>query len=138
MLLNEEKLILNFSLFNNWEEKYEYLIELGGDICLIDPDKKTSKYLIQGCQSKVWLDFEFKNDKLYFYGDSDALISKGLVALIIELYSGNSPKEILTYQDSFFEKINLKEHLSMTRSNGLNMMIKKIKKHAYEQLNKNG
>ena len=86
----------------------------------------------------MWLDFEFKNDKLYFYGDSDALISKGLVALIIELYSGNSPKEILTYQDSFFEKINLKEHLSMTRSNGLNMMIKKIKKHAYEQLNKNG
>ena len=64
MLLNEEKLILNFSLFNNWEEKYEYLIELGEDICLIDPDKKTSKHLIQGCQSKVWLDFEFKNDKL--------------------------------------------------------------------------
>ena len=126
MLLNEEKLILNFSLFNNWEEKYEYLIELGEDICFIDPDKKTSKYLIQGCQSKVWLDFEFKNDKLYFYGDSDALISKGLVALIIELYSGNSPKEILTHQDNFFEKINLKEHLSMTRSNGLNMMIKKI------------
>ena len=75
MLLNEEKLILNFSLFNNWEEKYEYLIDLGEDICFIAPEKKTPEYLIKGCQSKVWLDFEFKDNKLYFYGDSDALLT---------------------------------------------------------------
>tara|TARA_B100000902_G_scaffold397767_1_gene462506 strand:- start:300 stop:704 length:405 start_codon:yes stop_codon:yes gene_type:complete len=134
MQLNEEKIVADFALFNTWEEKYEYLIELGGDISLIQPEKKTPENLIHGCQSQVWLDCEKRDDRLYFYGDSDALISKGLVALIIKLFSGSTALEILNSNNVVFDKIQLNQHLSMTRSNGLVMMIKQIKKYAQKNI----
>ena len=135
MQLNEDKIVADFALFNTWEEKYEHLIELGGDIDLINPEKKKDEYLIHGCQSQVWLDYENRDGRLYFYGDSDALISKGLVALIIKLFSGGTPLEIVNYNNGVFERIQLNQHLSMTRSNGLIMMIKQIKKYAQKHLN---
>ena len=134
MRLNEDKIIADFALCNTWEEKYEHLIDLGGDIPLIPAEKKTPLNLIHGCQSRVWLDCEKRDDRLYFYGDSDALISKGLAALIIKLFSGGTALEILNYNNSVFEKIKLNQHLSMTRSNGLVMMIKQIKKYAQKNI----
>ena len=134
MQINEDKIVDDFALFNTWEEKYEYLIELGGDIALIRPEKKTPEHLIHGCQSRVWLDCEKRGGRLYFYGDSDALISRGLVALIIKLFSGSKPLEIVKYNNGVFEKIKLNQHLSMTRLNGLIMMIKQIKKYAQKNL----
>ena len=107
---------------------------MGGDIPLIKAEKKTAAHLINGCQSQVWLDCEKRDDRLYFYGDSDALISKGLAALIIKLFSGGTALEILNYNNSVFEKIKLNQHLSMTRSNGLVMMIKQIKKYAQKNI----
>ena len=134
MRLNEDEIIADFALCDTWEEKYEHLIELGGDIPLIKAEKKTTAHLINGCQSQVWLDCEKRDDRLYFYGDSDALISKGLAALIIKLFSGGTALEILNYNNSVFEKIKLNQHLSMTRSNGLVMMIKQIKKYAQKNI----
>ena len=134
MRLNEDEIIADFALCGTWEEKYEHLIELGSDIPLIKAEKKTAAHLINGCQSQVWLDCEKRDDRLYFYGDSDALISKGLAALIIKLFSGGTALEILNYNNSVFEKIKLNQHLSMTRSNGLVMMIKQIKKYAQKNI----
>ena len=134
MQTKENKIISEFSLYSSWEEKYEHLIEIGEEIPLIKSDKKTPDYLIQGCQSNVWLDCEKRKERLYFYADSDALISKGLVALIIQLFSGSTALEIVNYQNTLFEKIQLKQHLSMTRANGLLMMIKKIKNYAKKNL----
>ena len=124
------KIIDSFSFFHSWEEKYEYLIELGRQMSPLNPKFKNDNYLIPGCQSKVWLYCEKKNKKLYFYGDSDALITKGIVAIIIQLYSGLSKKEILLEDEDVFEIIGLRDHLSMTRANGLNLMITKIKQFA--------
>ena len=135
MQLNENKIVADFALFSTWEEKYEHIIELGGDIDLISPEKRVDEYLVRGCQSQVWLDYKNRDGRLYFYGDSDALISKGLVALIIKLFSGGTPLEIVNYNNEVFEKIQLNQHLSMTRSNGLIMMIKQIKKYAQKHLN---
>lgn len=124
------KIIDNFSLFHSWEEKYEYLIELGREMEPLNPLFKNDNHLIHGCQSKVWLYCEKKNEKLYFYGDSDALITKGIVAIIIQLYSGLNKKEIKTEANDVFKKIGLRDHLSMTRANGLNLMINRIKQFA--------
>jgi len=124
------KIIDNFSFFHSWEEKYEYLIELGREMKPLNTKFKNDKHLIHGCQSKVWLYCEKKNEKLYFYGDSDALITKGIVAIIIQLYSGLSKKEIQAESEGVFETIGLTDHLSMTRANGLNLMINKIKQFA--------
>jgi len=121
-----EEIIADFSLFSSWEEKYEYLIELGKDMPSINPNLKSDKNLIHGCQSRVWLHCEEKNNKLYFHGDSDSLITKGLVALVINLYSGLQKSEIMEFDHIVFEKIGLRDHLSMTRSNGLSLMLKKI------------
>jgi len=121
-----EEIIADFSLFSSWEEKYEYLIELGKDMPPINPDLKSDKNLIHGCQSRVWLYCEEKNNKFYFHGDSDSLITKGLVALVVDLYSGLQKSEIIGIDYVIFEKIGLRDHLSMTRSNGLNLMLQKI------------
>ena len=134
MQTRENKIISEFSLYNSWEEKYEHLIEIGSEIPLIEADKKTPDYLIQGCQSNVWLDCKKRDGRLYFYADSDALISKGLVALIIQLFSGSTASEIVNYKNTLFEKIQLNQHLSMTRANGLLMMIRKIQNYAKQNL----
>ena len=131
------KIIADFDFFNSWEEKYEHLIDLGKDMSELKEGLKTESNLIKGCQSKVWMHCEYKNKKLYFYGDSDALITKGLVALIITLYSGLSAEEILNANIDFFKQIGLREQLSMTRSNGLNMMLEKIRKYGQKYV-KNG
>jgi len=131
------KIIADFDFFNSWEEKYEHLIDLGKDMSELKEGLKTESNLIKGCQSKVWMYCEYKNKKLYFYGDSDALITKGLVALIIKLYSGLSAEEILNENTDFFKQIGLREQLSMTRSNGLNMMLEKIRKYGQKYV-KNG
>ena len=127
----------DFDFFNSWEEKYEHLIDLGKDMSELKEGLKTESNLIKGCQSKVWMHCEYKNKKLYFYADSDALITKGLVALIIKLYSGLSAEEILNGNTDFFKQIGLREQLSMTRSNGLNMMLEKIRKYGQKYV-KNG
>ena len=131
------KIIADFDFFNSWEEKYEHLIDLGKDMSELNGDLKTESNLIKGCQSKVWMHCEYKNKKLYFYGDSDALITRGLVALIITLYSGLSAEEILNENTDLFKQVGLHEQLSMTRSNGLNMMLENIQKYGQKYI-KNG
>ncbi|MBF24994.1 MAG: Fe-S metabolism protein SufE [Flavobacteriales bacterium] len=126
----EKKIITDFSLFPSWEEKYEYIIELGKELAPLKQVYKSEKHLIKGCQSRVWLVCKYNKPKLYFFGDSDALITKGIVALVIKLYSQSSPQEIINNDMGVFSKIGLNEHLSMTRSNGLNSMLKVIKNYA--------
>jgi len=131
------KIIADFNFFNSWEEKYEHIIDLGKSLPELTESLKTEAALIKGCQSKVWMHCEYKNKKLYFYADSDALIAKGLVALIINLYSGLSAEDVLDENVDFLKQIGLQEHLSMTRSNGLNMMLEKIRNYG-KKYRKNG
>ena len=128
------QIIEEFSFLNSWEEKYEYLIGLGAEIPELDSSLKIDGNLMRGCQSKVWLISKYNNGKLYFYGDSDALITKGLVALVLRLYSNATAGEIINTELDVFEKIGLKKHLSMNRANGLNIMIGTIRKHAVKYL----
>lgn len=128
------QIINTFALFSSWEEKYEHLIELGQDMIPLKLSLKKDQYLISGCQSKVWLICEKKKKKLYFYADSDALITKGIIAIIVSLYSGSTAQEIIEYRNDVFEKIRLKEHLSMTRANGLNIMLETICNYANKYL----
>ncbi|MCL6524614.1 MAG: SufE family protein [Thermoflavifilum sp.] len=133
MTINEiqDELIEEFNLLTDWVDKYEYLIQLGKDLPPIDPQYKTDEYLIKGCQSKVWLHAELKDDgKVYFTADSDAIISKGLVSLVIRILSGHTPEEIAQAELYSIDRIGLKEHLSPTRSNGLVSMIKQMKLYA--------
>lgn len=111
-------------------EKYEYIIQLGKEVPLIDEQYKTDEYIIKGCQSKVWLFPEIKDGKVYFTADSDAIITKGLVSLMVKVLSGHSAKEIVDADLYFVDKIGLKEHLSPTRANGLLSMIKQMKLYA--------
>jgi cysteine desulfuration protein SufE len=124
------EIIEEFEMFENWLDKYNYIIELGKELEGLDEEFKEPKYLISGCQSQVWLTSEYKDGKVYFKADSDAIITKGIVYLLIRVLSGHTPSEILDYDLSFLEKIGLKEHLSPTRSNGLNSMIKQIRLYA--------
>ncbi len=121
-----KEIVDSFLLFDSWEEKYEYIIDLGRELDPLNKGLRTDTNLIVGCQSKVWLYCEEKNNKCFFYGDSDALITKGLVALIIKVFSGLDKDEIVNFDKAFFEKIGLRSKLSMTRSNGLNLMLQKI------------
>ena len=123
-------IISEFSLFEDWMEKYEYIIELGKSIPLIDPKFKTDDNLIKGCQSKVWMHAEIKNNNVLFYADSDAIITKGIIAILIRVFSNQEPKNILESDTKFIDEIGLKEHLSPTRANGLVSMIKQIKIYA--------
>ena len=124
----KEELVSEFELFDDWMDKYNYIIELGKELPMIDAQYKTSEYLIDGCQSQVWLHAEKQDDKIVFTADSDAIITKGIVNLLIRVFSGRTPQEII--DDSYLDAIGLKEHLSPTRSNGLASMIKQIKMYA--------
>ena len=132
----KSEIISEFSLFEDWMEKYEYIIELGKSIPLIDPKFKTDDNLIKGCQSKVWIHAEIKNNNVLFYADSDAIITKGIIAILIRVFSNQNPKNILESDTKFIDKIGLKEHLSPTRANGLVSMIKQIKIYALAFNNK--
>lgn len=126
----QSEIIDEFSMFDDWMQRYEYLIELGKSLPLISPDKKTDDNIIKGCQSKVWIDGELDGDKIKFTADSDAILTKGMVALLLRVFSEQNPDQILNADLHFVDEIGLKEHLSPTRANGLVSMIKQIKLYA--------
>jgi cysteine desulfuration protein SufE len=119
-----------FSVFDDWMEKYNLLIDMGKELPAVDPKFKTKDFLIEGCQSKVWLHPEFNNGKIIFTADSDALITKGIIALLIRVLSGRTPDEIISSELWFIDKIGLRQNLSPTRSNGLLSMIRQMKLYA--------
>ena len=123
----QEEIIEEFEMFDDWMAKYEYLIELGKSLSLIEECYKTDDNLIRGCQSRVWLHAEMKGEQLVFTADSDAIITKGLVALMTRVLSDHTPDEIINTELYFIDRIGLKDHLSPTRSNGLLSMIKQMK-----------
>ncbi|WP_277064745.1 SufE family protein [Prevotella aurantiaca] len=132
MTINEiqDEIIAEFDEFTEWMDKYQMLIDLGNELEGLGVEYKTEQNLIDGCQSRVWLQCDIKDDKLVFTADSDALITKGIIALLIRVVSGHTPKEILDTDLYFIERIGLHQHLSPTRSNGLLSMVKKIKAYA--------
>ena len=136
MSLEESKqsIIDDFSMFDEWLDKYEYIIELGKKLDSFPENKKTDDRLIKGCQSRVWLDWKVKDGKLYFTADSDAIITKGIISLLISVYSGRSAEEIAGDDFSFLEELGLKENLSPTRANGLESMVETIKRAAKENV----
>lgn len=125
-----EQIVEEFSQFDDWMDKYNYLIDLGRNLPLIDEKYKTDANIINGCQSKVWLNAEFNDNKVFFTADSDAIITKGLVSVLIRALSNQSPDDIINTDLSFLDKTGLKAHLSPTRSNGLLSMIKQMKLYA--------
>jgi cysteine desulfuration protein SufE len=126
----QEEIVDEFSMFDDWVERYEYIIELGKNLPLIKEEFKTENNLIKGCQSKVWLQGEKKEDKIVFTADSDAILTKGIIAILIRTFSNQKASDILEADMSFIDEIGLKEHLSPTRANGLVSMIKNIKMYA--------
>jgi len=129
----QEEIIDEFNLFDDWMERYEYLIELGKSLPIIDQQYKLDENIIKGCQSKVWLYSEMNNTKINFTADSDAILTKGLVALLLRVFSNKTPEDILMADTLFIDQIGLKEHLSPTRANGLVSMLKQIKLYAIAQ-----
>ena len=126
----QQEIIEEFSFFEDWMQRYEHMIELGKSLPLIDPKYKTEDHIIKGCQSKVWVHADLNEANLYFTADSDAIITKGIIAILIQVYSGQAPQEILAAETDFIDQIGLKDHLSPTRANGLVSMIKQIKLYA--------
>lgn len=126
----EQELIEEFELFDDWMDKYNYIIELGKELPMIEEQYKTAEHLIDGCQSQVWLHADYRDGKVIFTADSDAIITKGIVNLLIRVLSGRTPQEIIDNDLSYLDAIGLKEHLSPTRSNGLASMIKQVKLYA--------
>ncbi len=126
----QEQIVEEFAFFDDWMSKYEYLIDLGKSLPLIEERYKDEDHLIKGCQSKVWLHAELKDGKVYFTADSDAVITKGIIALLIRVLSGHTPEEIAEADLYFIDRIGLREHLSPTRSNGLLSMVKQMKLYA--------
>lgn len=126
----EQQIIDEFANFDEWIDKYAYIIDLGKDCPVIDEKDKTEANLIKGCQSRVWVSCEYRDGKVYFKADSDAVITKGIISLLIRVYSGQTPQDILDNEPVFIDQIGLKEHLSPTRSNGLTSMLKQIKMYA--------
>ncbi len=126
----QHQIIEEFSMFENWMERYEYMIELGKSLPIIDKKHKTEDNIIKGCQSKVWMHADCNNNKIKFTADSEAIITKGIIAILIRVFSNQSPSEIINSNTNFIDKIGLKEHLSPTRANGLQSMIKQIKLYA--------
>jgi cysteine desulfuration protein SufE len=123
----QDELVDEFSMFDDWMQRYEYMIDLGKSLDIIDPKYKTDDRIINGCQSKVWLHSELKDGKVVFTADSDAIITKGIVAILVRVFSGQTPQAILNSETKFIDEIGLKEHLSPTRANGLVSMIKQMK-----------
>jgi cysteine desulfuration protein SufE len=132
MTINEiqEEIILEFSAFSDWMDRYSYLIELGNTLPALDPKFKTDEYIINGCQSKVWLNAEYKDGIITFAAESDAIIVKGIVALLVRVLSDQKAEDVMKTELYFIDKIGLKENLSPTRSNGLVAMVKKMKLYA--------
>lgn len=132
MTINEaqDEVIEEFSDFTDWMDKYQLLIDLGNEQKPLDDKYKTESNLIDGCQSRVWLQADYEDDKIYFTAESDALIVKGIIALLIRVLSGHTPQEILDTDLYFIDRIGLKDHLSPTRSNGLLAMVKQIRMYA--------
>lgn len=126
----ENEIVDEFSIFDDWLDKYEYIIELGKSLKEYPEDRKTDDKLVKGCQSRVWIDFKVEDGKIFFNADSDAIITKGIISLLVRIYSGRTPQEILSSDFSVVEKIGLKENLSPTRANGLVSMIQMIREIA--------
>ena len=139
MTINEiqDEVIEEFDEFTEWMDKYQMLIDLGNELEGLSAEYKTEQNLIDGCQSRVWLQCDIKDDKLVFTADSDALITKGIIALLIRVVSGHTPKDIIDADLYFIDRIGLRQHLSPTRSNGLLSMVKKIKAYALAYSRKN-
>lgn len=126
----QEEIIDEFSMFDDWVQRYEYMIELGKSLPLIEEQYKTDDNIIKGCQSRVWVHAELDEGKLIFTADSDAIITKGIIAILIRTFSGQKPSDIIEADTQFIDQIGLKEHLSPTRANGLVSMIKQLKLYA--------
>ncbi|MEN9655427.1 MAG: hypothetical protein RL311_335 [Bacteroidota bacterium] len=133
----QNDIIDEFSMFDDWMQRYEYIIELGKNLPLIQEEFKTEENIIKGCQSKVWLQGEQKDDTVVFTADSDAILTKGIIAILIRVFSNQKPADILEADMDFIDAIGLKEHLSPTRANGLVSMIKNIKMYALAFNSKN-
>lgn len=130
----ENEVIDEFSMFDEWLDKYEYLIELGKSLKDYPESDKIDEKLIKGCQSRVWLDYKVADGKIFFNADSDAIITKGIISLLIRIYSGRTPQEILSSDFSVVDRVGLKENLSPTRAGGLASMIEKIREVAAENI----
>ncbi len=126
----QQEIVDEFSMFDDWMQRYEYMIELGKSLPLIKEQYKTDDHIIKGCQSKVWLHAALEEDKLVFTADSDAIITKGIIAILIRAFNHQKPQDIIDANMSFIDEIGLKEHLSPTRANGLVSMIKQLKLYA--------
>ncbi|GAA4034343.1 MAG: Fe-S metabolism protein SufE [Flavobacterium sp.] len=126
----QDEIVDEFSMFDDWMQRYEYIIELGKSLPLIEEQYKTEDNIIQGCQSKVWVHAELQGDKVVFTADSDAILTKGIIAILIRAFSNQKASAILDANTDFIDEIGLKEHLSPTRANGLVSMIKKLKMYA--------
>ncbi|WP_313030890.1 SufE family protein [Soonwooa sp.] len=126
----QQELVDEFAFLGDWEDKYEYIIDLGKSLKPISEDKKTDENLIKGCQSKVWIDARFEDGKLYFDADSDGILPKGIVSMLVSIYSGHSTQEIMDSDFDFISEIGLQEFLSPSRANGLMAMTKQIKFYA--------
>jgi cysteine desulfuration protein SufE len=126
----QQEVVDEFAMFSDWQDRYEHLIELGKDLPLIAPEHKTDDNLVRGCQSRVWLAAEPKEDLVHFTADSDAMITKGIVALLVRVYNDRTPQEILGASTEFIDRIGLREHLSPNRANGLSAMIDQMKRYA--------
>jgi len=126
----QQELIDEFAMFTDWQDRYEHLIELGKELPLIAPEKKTDENIVRGCQSRVWLHAAPQNGRVHFTADSDAMITKGLVALLVRVLNDRTPQEILETPLTFIDAIGLREHLSPNRSNGLVAMLDQMKRYA--------
>ncbi len=126
----QNEIIEEFSVFDDWMDKYQYIIDLGKELQTLDSEYKKDEYLVKGCQSNVWVVAEYKDGKLYFRADSDAFITKGIIALLLRVFTGQTPEDILNADLFFIKELGLEQHLSMNRANGLSGMIDKIKEYA--------
>ncbi|MCB0791976.1 MAG: SufE family protein [Flavobacteriales bacterium] len=126
----KQELVSEFAMFSDWQDRYEHLIELGKDLPLIAPENKTDDNLVRGCQSRVWLNAQLKNDLVHFTADSDAMITKGIVALLVRVFNDRTPEEIIGASTDFIDTIGLRAHLSPNRANGLSAMIDQMKRYA--------
>lgn len=133
----QKEIVEDFAIYDDWMEKYEYIIELGRDLPIIEEEKKTKDRIIEGCQSQVWLDSSFEDGKMHFKADSDAIITKGIIGLLIRVLDDEKPEDIAKCDLHFIQEIGLHEHLSPTRSNGLASMVKKMKMSALQALTTN-
>ena len=135
--LTQKEIINEFEMFDTWMDKYEYIIELGKELPLINIEFKKEENLIKGCQSRVWLHAELSNNKIYYFADSDAIITKGIIALLIRVLNNHNAEDIYNTKLDFINQIGLTNHLSPTRANGLLEMVKQMKTYAYAYIVKN-